>query len=46
MPRRAEAWPKDKKDGQSVCQTNDCLKLRGAACYPFGKTSCFSQMDA
>jgi hypothetical protein len=23
--------------------TNDCFKLRVAACCPFGKTSCFSQ---
>jgi hypothetical protein len=23
--------------------TNDCFKLCVAACYPFGKTSCFSQ---
>jgi hypothetical protein len=31
------------RDLKAGFNTNDCLKLRVAACYPFGKTSCFSQ---
>jgi hypothetical protein len=42
-----ENWPYSLKSRlRQAAYTNDCLKLRVAACYPFGKTSCFSKMGA